>query len=41
MGSGKRMDGLKYFPVLALVGLAVLLGIRAALGAVLKGMMAV
>jgi archaeal flagellar protein FlaJ len=39
MGSGKRMDGLKYFPLLALVGLGVLFSIRFALGTVLKGMM--
>jgi len=39
MGSGRRMDGLKYFPFLAIVGLAVLFGIRLALGSVLSGMM--
>lgn len=39
MTTGRRVDGLKYFPVLALVGLGILFGIRAALMAVLGGMM--
>jgi archaeal flagellar protein FlaJ len=39
MGSGRRMEGLKYFPLLALVGIVVLFGIRLALGTILKGMM--
>jgi len=39
MGSGRRMDGLKYFPLLALLGLAILLGIRFGLSALLGGML--
>ncbi|HQT44357.1 MAG TPA: type II secretion system F family protein [Candidatus Micrarchaeota archaeon] len=37
MGSGRRVDGLKYFPILALIGLALLFGIRYGLGIVLNG----
>ena len=39
MGTGKRVDGLKYFPILALIGLAILFGIRFGLGSVLGGML--
>jgi pilus assembly protein TadC len=39
MGSGRRVEGLKYFPVLALLGIGILLGVRAGLSAVLTGMM--
>ncbi|MFA5105984.1 MAG: type II secretion system F family protein [Candidatus Micrarchaeia archaeon] len=37
MGSGKRVDGIKYFPILALIGLALLFGIRLGLNAMLSG----
>lgn len=40
MTTGRRMDGLKYFPILGLVGLGILFSIRFALGAVLGGMLA-
>ena len=40
MTSGRRVDGLKYFPLLAAVGLAILYGLRAALTALVGGMMA-
>lgn len=40
MSSGKRMDGLKYFPLLAAIGIAILLGIRFGLSTVLGGMLA-
>ena len=39
MGSGRRVEGLKYFPVLALLGIGILLGVRAGLSAILTGMM--
>jgi len=39
MQSGKRMDGLKYFPLLAIIALSVLFLVRGALGFVLGGMM--
>lgn len=39
MSSGRRMDGLKYFPFLALIGLAILFSIRFVLSVVLGGMM--
>ena len=39
MGTGKRVDGLKYFPILALIALAILFGIRFGLGSVLGGML--
>ncbi|MCX6772942.1 MAG: type II secretion system F family protein [Candidatus Micrarchaeota archaeon] len=39
MSSGKRIDGLKYFPILALMGLALLFAIRFGLTAVLGGML--
>ena len=39
MQSGRRMDGLKYFPMLTLIALAILFSVRAALGFVLGGMM--
>jgi pilus assembly protein TadC len=39
MSSGRRVDGLKYFPLLTLIGLGILFGIRLALGAVLGGLM--
>ncbi|MCX8175144.1 MAG: type II secretion system F family protein [Candidatus Micrarchaeota archaeon] len=41
MSSGRRVDGLKYFPFLALIGLAILFGIRTALSALLGSMLAV
>ncbi len=37
MGSGRRVDGIKYFPILVIIGLALLFGIRFALGIVLNG----
>jgi archaellum biogenesis protein FlaJ (TadC family) len=40
MYSGKRMDGLKYFPILTLVALAILFAVRAGLSMVLGGMLA-
>lgn len=39
MYSGRRVDGLKYFPILVLVALGVLFFIRTALGLVLGGIM--
>ncbi len=39
MSSGKRLEGLKYFPLLALVALAIMLGIRFGLLSVLGGML--
>ena len=38
MGSGKRVEGLKYFPLLALLGIGILLFVRAALSSILSGM---
>ena len=35
MSSGRRVEGLKYFPLLALIGLAILFGIRGVLAGVL------
>lgn len=40
MSSGKRVDGLKYFPLLTLIALGILFGIRFALSTVLGGMLA-
>ena len=40
MSSGKRVDGLKYFPLLAAIALGLLFAIRFALSAVLGGMLA-
>lgn len=40
MGSGKRLDGLKYFPLLAALALGILFGIRFALNSLLGSMMA-
>ncbi|VVC02234.1 Type II secretion system (T2SS), protein F [uncultured archaeon] len=39
MNSGRRMDGLKYFPILALIALALLFIIRFALSTLLGGML--
>jgi hypothetical protein len=39
MSSGKRVDGLKYFPFLAFIALAILFGIRFALSSILGGML--
>ncbi len=39
MSSGKRVDGLKYFPVVWLIAMGILFGIKAGLGAVLGGLM--
>jgi hypothetical protein len=39
MQSGRRMDGLKYFPLLTIVALSILFFVRAALAFVLGGMM--
>ncbi|MFA6213983.1 MAG: type II secretion system F family protein [Candidatus Micrarchaeia archaeon] len=39
MQSGRRMDGLKYFPLLSIIALSILFFVRAALGFVLGGMM--
>ncbi len=38
MGSGKRMEGLKYFPFLTFIALGILFGIRFGLDSMLKGM---
>ncbi len=38
MSSGKRVDGLKYFPGLLLISLGILFGVKAGLGAVLGGL---
>ncbi len=40
MSSGRRVDGLKYFPLLTLIALGILFGIRFALSTVLGGMLA-
>ena len=40
MSSGRRMDGLKYFPILALIGLGLLFGVHFGLSTVLGGMLA-
>ena len=40
MSSGRRVDGLKYFPLLTLIALGILFGIRFALSAILGGMLA-
>jgi archaeal flagellar protein FlaJ len=40
MSSGRRMDGLKYFPLLAAIGLILLFGIRFLLTTLLGGMLA-
>jgi len=39
MQSGRRMDGLKYFPLLTIIALSILFFVRGALGLVLGGMM--
>jgi len=39
MQSGRRMDGLKYFPLLVIIALSILFLVRGALGFVLGGMM--
>lgn len=39
MYSGKRLDGLKYFPMLTLIALAILFAVRTSLVAVLGGML--
>lgn len=39
MSSGRRVDGLKYFPILALLGLGLLMGIRLGLSSVLGGLL--
>ena len=39
MSSGKRLDGLKYFPILALIGLGLLFAIRFGLSTILGGML--
>ncbi|HIH18770.1 TPA: hypothetical protein HA225_02215 [Candidatus Micrarchaeota archaeon] len=39
MSSGRRVEGLKYFPMLALIALGILFGIRFALSAILGGML--
>lgn len=39
MSSGKRMDGLKYFPLIWVIALGILFGIKLVLGSVLGGLM--
>jgi hypothetical protein len=39
MASGRRVEGLKYFPFLALVALGILLGIKVGLSSIIGGMM--
>jgi type II secretory pathway component PulF len=39
MTSGKRVEGLKYFPILSVVGISILFGLRYALSVILGGMM--
>jgi hypothetical protein len=39
MYSGRRIDGLKYFPMLALLALAILFAVRGSLVAILGGML--